>query len=170
MEFPAEVRDKIPRWKRMGYEPHCVTLLVDGEDYPVVFRTLSKKEYTELTESPLHINEMAEYFLGSLYTAQYEEIVELAVLWPSPLSGDLPAGADKQIADAIVEASAWVSTDRLVDGLGVAREYATSLDGFLRSRIHAAFPTMKREEILEMRFTEMMGEAVVVCVFMVLRK
>ena len=84
----------------MGYEPHCVILDLDGEEYPVVFRTLGKREYSELVESPLHDSEEATYYLGSLYTEQYKEIVELAVLWPVPLSGKLFAGADRQIADA----------------------------------------------------------------------
>jgi len=141
----------------MGYEPHCVVVDCDGEPLEVVFRTLSKKEYNELVNIPLKNDEEALHYLGSLYTEQYTEIVELAVLWPNPLpDDDLPAGFDRQIAEAVIEASAWVSTERLVEGLGVARDHATSLDGFLKSRIFAAFPTMTVEQVGDMRFTEMM--------------
>lgn len=156
MQFPDEVRDLIPRWRRMGYEPHCVSVPTASGEQVVVFRTLTKKEFIELTQMPLHTAPPGAEFLGTLYTENYTEIVELAVLWPKPLPDDATAATDKIIADAVVDASAWVSTDRLVAGLSDAREGASSLDGFLKSRIFAAFPTMTVEQVDNLRFSEMM--------------
>lgn len=157
MQFPEEVRDQIPRWKRMGYEPHCVSVPSISGDQVVVFRTLTKKEFVEITQSPLREVPEEANFLGTLYSDSYAEIVELAVLWPKPLPEELSAASDKIIADAIIDASAWVSTDRLVNGLSEARESASSLDGFLRSRIFAAFPTMTTEQVDNLRFSEMIN-------------
>lgn len=155
MQFPDDVRDMIPKWRRMGYEPHCVSIPLADREVTVVFRTLTKKEYDEVTQFPLHSTPREASLLGSLYSSQFEEIVRLALLWPTSLPEDLPAASDKLIAEAIIEASAWVSTEKLNTGLTEARERASSLEGFLRSRIFAAFPTMTVEEVGNLRFSQM---------------
>lgn len=156
MQLPEEVIQLLPRWRRMGYEPHCVSIPSLSGDKVVVFRTLTKKEFVELTQMPMHTPEEGANLLGTLYAETYSEIVSVALLWPTVLSDDLPAAADKVIAEAVIDASAWVSTDKLVAGLSEARETASSLDGFLRSRIFAAFPTMTSEQLDNLRFSEMM--------------
>lgn len=153
MDLPSEVRENLPKWKRMGYEPHYVELPRGGETLKVFFRTLTKREFDELSQS--HQNPEAAR-LGVLYSDQFTEIVETALLWPSPLPGDLPAATDKLLAEAIIEASAWISTERLIMGLGEARQEAGSLEGFIHSRILAAFPSIQLKDIQKMTFSEMM--------------
>lgn len=139
----------------MGYEPCCVMLPVFGEEHPVYFRTLTKKEFTELTQDFEYKHPEETKYLGDLYSGRYEEIINAALLWPNPLPDTYPAATDKLVAEAILDASAWVSTDRLTSGLFEARQEASSLDGFLKSRIFAAFPTMSIEKINSLKFTEM---------------
>jgi hypothetical protein len=155
VQFPEELKEQISKWRRMGYEPHSVSISNLSKETIVVFRTLTKREYDELTRSPLHNPPEESRFLGSLYNTQFQEIIELALLWPRPLPDDLPAAADKLIAEAIIDASAWISTEKLTTGLNEAREKASSLEGFLRSRVFAAFPTMSVDEVNDLRFTQL---------------
>lgn len=138
----------------MGYEPHMIIVNHDEKPYPIIFRTLTKEEYLGLTE--VNTPEAASS-LGTLYIDQYADIIRTALLHPVVLDDFLPAATDKLLAEAIVEASGWVSTNRLIAGLNEAREKATSLDGFLRSRILVAFPSMSLEKLNSMRFSELMN-------------
>lgn len=149
MDLPEDALKQLKKWKKLGFEPHYVE--VCGQ--VILFRALTKEEFTEATD--VHLD-AGEDLLGQLYTGQYEEIIEMALLWPNPLPEDLPAATDRFLAQAIIEASSWVSTDRLVVGLEEARERASSLEGFLKSRIHSAFPTMDPHKIDKLTFNEMM--------------
>ena len=149
MDLPEEVERQLKKWKSLGLEPHYFE--VGGQ--VIIFRTLSKEEFTQATDIVIRPE---EDFLGQLYADQFAEIIELALLWPTPLPDEMPAATDRLLAQAIIEASSWVSTDKLLDGLNAARDRASSLEGFLKSRIYAAFPTIGYKKVDLLTFTEMM--------------
>ena len=147
-----EVREQVPRWRKRGYEPHMVVVPdKDYEPYPVVFRVLTRKEYEELSQP---VKPGVETMLGPLFTGLYDEIIQTALLYPKELPEDLPAATDGIVADAILEASAWINPDRLVEGLAKSREEVLGLNSFLVSRVYAAFPTMTPDKVKDMTFPE----------------
>lgn len=151
--LPLEIEQQINKWKRLNIEPHYIQ--VDG--VYIVFKTLTKLEFQELVSDARH-KEYSEV-LGPFYTDQYRELIDCALLYPNPLPDDLPSLTDKLLAEAIIEASGWVSTDRLVQSFSEAREKALTLESFIRSRILAGFPTMKPSDLDNMRLNEMMDLA-----------
>lgn len=154
MDLPQEVLDQLPAWREMGYEPHCVFVRKGEGAVPVVFRTLTKKEFASLSAQP--VGELESLVLGPLFTKPYEKILKTAVLWPDPIPDDYPSSTDRLVAEAIISASSWISTEALQVGLEEARESASSLESFLASRIHCAFPAMDPKFIESMTFSTMM--------------
>jgi len=154
-ELPEDFRRMFPSWTEMGYEPFYISVRADAEKMvPVAFRALTKKEFGVL--SKIQVPELPALILGPLYTEPYQQILETAMLWPKPLPDNLLAGSDRLIAEAIITASSWISTDSLVKGLEEAREQASSLESFLQSRIHVAFPMIQPQDVDGMTFTRMM--------------
>jgi hypothetical protein len=154
MDLPQEVLDLLPSWKEMGYEPHCVFVRKGEDAVPVVFRTLTKKEFSVLSQQP--VGDLESVVLGPMFTSPYQNILKTAVLWPNPIPDEYPSATDRMVSEAIIEASAWVSTEALQTGLQEARDSASSLEGFLASRIHVAFPFMDPRVVDGMTFNSMM--------------
>lgn len=153
--YPEVSRELFQKWKKMGYSVSYVeTEDLNGISLKVYFRSLTKNEFEYLSDLDKRIEVKA---LGPFYSGHYQEIIETALLHPKVLPDILPASFDKLLAEAIVEASAWMSTDKLVTGLEEARSSASSLEGFLYSRIMAAFPALSIEQVKDLEFGKMIN-------------
>lgn len=154
---PNELNRRVRDWKRKGYDVYSITL--PGE-HQAVFRALTRSEFEDAVSGAL-VDDLGVKYLGSLYTDRYRELIRSAVISPdllttAELPESWPAACDKILAEAISRVSGWLDVNRLEEGLSEAREYATSLQGFLEGRICATFPGYKLEDMKNLTFAELM--------------
>jgi hypothetical protein len=168
MVFLPQIADRIKTWKASGYELYCVQLSIKGELKPFVIRALTKHEYESLVEGlsaatyfPTELETSYEWpsqFLSIYGTRQYQDILRAGLLWPF-LTDDMPAGIDGQLAKQIALISGWSSKGKFLEELQKARNKASTIWGFLESRIRTAFPYFTDEDIKGMTLEALADKA-----------
>ena len=164
--MPSELGGRLRAWKKSGYEVYSVN--VASLEEPFYIRALTREEYEALVDGldigSYYPRESSGYtrwpppVLALYGTCHYEEILRAGLLHPQ-LTGEMPAGVDAHVASAIVTVSGWADRVRLVEEMNVARQKATSLWGFLESRILQAFPAMSPERTGKMVLSEFLYRA-----------
>lgn len=153
--FPKEIEAQISKWRTLGLEPHAIPIThPDGVCY-VVFRTLTKLEFT-IEKSRV----ISDNITGALNPEIYQNLIELCVLYPTPLPDYLPAACDNIIYNAILEASGWESTDKLISEVNKQREEAATLDYFIKAKILSVFPNIEPNSFNNMRLPDIIHLAI----------
>lgn len=153
--FPKEIESQITKWRTLGLEPHAIPIThPDGVCY-VVFRTLTKLEFMVEKGRTLSDNPT-----GALNPEIYQNLIELCVLYPNPLPDYLPAAADNIIYNAILEASGWESTEKLVAEVNKQREEASTLDYFIKAKILSVFTNLDPNKFNTMRLPDIIQLAI----------
>lgn len=154
--LPDEINRELSKWNGLGLNPHYTLITHPKGVCYVVFRTLTKGEFISIRDSRGQDN-----YLGALNTDIYKNVIDMCILYPNPLPDDLPAFADKMLFEAIVEASGWLSTDKLIECINKQREEATTLDYYLKMRIISAIPHIKLSDFNNMRIEDIIEYAVI---------
>lgn len=168
MAFLPQLAGRIRAWKDSGYELFVVYFKISGKLEPFVLRALTKHEYESLVEGldvgsyfPPEDNSLESWppeYLKTYGTLQYSDILRAGLLYPN-LDPSWPAGIDAQIAKQICLISGWGSKTSFLQKLNAARAKASTIWGFLESRIRTAFPHMVDSDIQKMTLESFVDKA-----------
>lgn len=157
--LPQQLIARVAAWKSSGYELHLLHHRLGGVEQPFIVRALTREEYESLVESisigsyyPVEEQDLQHWppeLLLQYGTLHYQDILRAGLLWPE-LSPEWPAGTDAVLARQIVEVSGWQNQMRVLGALERGRQRATSLFGFLETRVLQAFPAVTREQLRDM--------------------